>query len=222
MQANHHRIIGNLQNEYSIKSNGRGWIPKVLLSPLLLTVGLFVFAQTPYLQGDSNSESGADFSNPKFMPKRWVDENRSVPHVSDYAFMAQESEVQELSLILSEFMAINGSKQPLTSGELLDEDGDSSDWIEIYNPTETTIDLDGWYLTESTVNLRQWKFPSVRIQPEKFMIIFASGKDRDDPDDELHTNFKLTGSAGFLALVKPDGETIEYAYEYPPQFGNFS
>ncbi|MHC4204173.1 MAG: lamin tail domain-containing protein [Planctomycetota bacterium] len=141
---------------------------------------------------------------------------------AEHTLTAQESELQETTLIISEFMAINGSKQPLAAGELLDEDGDSSDWIEIYNPTDTAIELDGWYLTDSTDNLRQWKFPSVRIEPEKFMVIFASGKDRDDPDDELHTNFKLTGNAGFLALVKPDGETIEYAYEYPEQFGNFS
>jgi hypothetical protein len=151
-----------------------------------------------------------------------VDENRSAPRVSDYAFMAQESDIQEPSLIISEFMAINGSKPPLDAGELLDENGDSSDWIEIYNPMDAAIDLNGWYLTDSTDNLKRWKFPSVHIQPGQFKIIFASGKDRDDPDDELHTNFMLTGSAGFLALVKPDGETIENAYEYPQQFGNFS
>ncbi len=222
MQVNHHIAIGNLQNEYGIKPNGRGGIPKAPLSMVLLAVGLLVFAQTPYLQGGSNSESGDVFSNPGFVPKRWVDENRSAPRVSDYAFMAQESDIQEPSLIISEFMAINGSKPPLDAGELLDEDGDSSDWIEIYNPMEVAIDLNGWYLTDSTDNLKRWKFPSVHIQPGQFKIIFASGKDRDDPDDELHTNFMLTGSAGFLALVKPDGEAIENAYEYPQQFGNFS
>ena len=136
--------------------------------------------------------------------------------------MAQESQVQAPSLVISEFIAINGSKPPLEAGEILDEDGDSSDWIEIYNPASTTADLDGWYLTDSTDNLRRWRFPSVQIQPDQFKIIFASGKDRDDPDDELHTNFKITGDSGFLALVKPDGETIEHAYEYPQQFGNFS
>ena len=229
MQANHHMTIGNLQNKNGIKSNGRGWIPKAILSLVLLSVGQLVFAQTPYLQGGSNSESGADFSNPRFVPKQWVDENRSAPgygiagtHVSDYAFMAQEPEARKPSLIISEFMAINGSKAPLETGELLDEDGDSSDWIEIYNPTNETIDLDGWYLTDDASNLIRWKFPPVRIQPDRFVIVFASGKNRNDPDDELHTSFMLTGSAGFLALVKPDGETIENAYEYPQQFGNFS
>jgi len=214
--------IGNLQKKYDMKSNSRGWLPKALLYILLPALGLLVFSQTPFLQDDSNTECGPVFTNLRFLPKQWADENHSALHVSDYTFVAQESQVQTPSLTISEFMAINGSKPPLEAGELLDENGDSSDWIEIYNPANTTIDLDDWYLTDSTDNLRRWKFPSVQIQPGRFKIIFASGKDRDDPDDELHTNFKLNGDAGFLALVKPDGETIEHSYEYPQQFGNFS
>jgi len=219
MQEDHHITINNFW-----KNNNHGWILNVFLYTIFLFLGLFVFAEIPYLQDSVKINSVTDFRNPRLVPAQLTDENCSLTnvHIADHTLMADESELQEPSLIISEFMAINGSKQPLAAGELLDEDGDSSDWIEIYNPMETTIDLDGWYLTDSTVNLRQWKFPSVRIQPDQFIIIFASGKDRDDPDDELHTNFKLTGDAGFLALVKPDGETIEYAYEYPQQFGNFS
>ena len=43
--------------------------------------------------------------------------------------------------LVSEFMASNGDS-------LFDEDGDSSDWLEIYNPTTLPIDLQGWYLTD--------------------------------------------------------------------------
>src|SRR5215470_5895915 len=39
---------------------------------------------------------------------------------------------------LNEFMAAN-------SGVLRDEDGDSSDWIEIYNPSENAVSLAGWF-----------------------------------------------------------------------------
>lgn len=34
-----------------------------------------------------------------------------------------------------------------------DEDGDDSDWIEIYNFGETAIELDGWSLTEPASGL---------------------------------------------------------------------
>jgi hypothetical protein len=229
MQANHHGTIDSLQNNRYIKINCYEWLLNAFVILTFLVVGSLIFIHTLYLQNNPNPSYGTDFNAPNLLPKQWIDENRPATrcsidgmHTDNYAFTAQDSDIEKPSLIISEFMAINGSKQPLESGELLDEDGDSSDWIEIYNPTDTTIDLDGWYLTDNADNLKRWEFPSVQIQPDSFMIVFASGKDRDNPDGELHTNFKLTSSPGFLALIEPDGETIEYAYEYPQQFGDFS
>ena len=142
--------------------------------------------------------------------------------VVDLALLAENWREIRTALVISEFMAVNGSKLPLSRGELLDEDGDSADWIEIYNSTSAVVNLDGWYLTDDADNLRKWEFPPVQINPGQFKTVFASSKDRDDPHGELHTNFKLTGSAAFLALVKPDGRTIAHAHEYPQQFGDIS
>ena len=43
-------------------------------------------------------------------------------------------------LLITELMAINNDT-------LDDENGESTDWIEIHNPTADPINLDGWYLT---------------------------------------------------------------------------
>ena len=126
--------------------------------------------------------------------------------------------------VISEFMASNGSKEPLAEGELLDEDGESSDWIEIYNPTAEVVHLGGWYLTNDAGNLEQWKFPNgVAINPGQFLIVFASGKNRavagavlGTPYGELHTSFRLNVNGEYLALVQSDGVTI--AHEYGPKF----
>src|SRR4030042_383598 len=94
--------------------------------------------------------------------------------------------------VISEFMASNGSNEPLAEGELLDEDGDSSDWIEIYNPTAEAVHLGGWYLTNDADNLEQWQFPAgVVLGPGQFLVVFASGKDRKAASAELHTSFQL-------------------------------
>jgi len=111
--------------------------------------------------------------------------------------------------VINEFMAINDST-------LQDEDLDYSDWIEISNTSTTTLNIAGWYLTDSTNDLTKWQFPATNLQAEGFMIVFASGKDRAIAGAELHTNFKLSGYGEYLALVKPDGQTI--AYDYAPQF----
>ncbi len=52
-----------------------------------------------------------------------------------------------------------------------------------------------------------------------YLVVFASEKDRRDPLSELHTNFKLDGDGEYLAVVRPDGSTIEHEYapSYPKQ-----
>src|ERR1043166_2926046 len=118
---------------------------------------------------------------------------------------------------ISEFMAVN-------DGPLTDEDGDYSDWIELHNAGATTVDLLGWYLTDKASDLTQWRFPSTNLPPNGYLIVFASGKNRRDSGAPLHTNFKLSGSGEYLALVRPDGTNIASSYEpvFPPQVGGIS
>ena len=129
-------------------------------------------------------------------------------------------------LVISEFLASNQSPNPPEEeGQLVDEDGDSSDWIEIYNPTDITIDLSGWHLTDNDSNLAEWKFPAgVEMASGEFLIVFASNKNRRDPGNPLHTNFKLSSSADYLALVSRDGISIVHEYwpEYPDQLDDVS
>ena len=114
--------------------------------------------------------------------------------------------------VISEFMAENRTV-------LADEDGAFSDWIEVFNPDATAIDLNGWYLTDSASNKTRWQFPSVTLQPGSYLLVFASGKNRRSTVGRLHTNFSLDAGGEYLALVKPDGITVASAYapEYPAQ-----
>lgn len=118
---------------------------------------------------------------------------------------------------ITEFMASN-------HGTLPDKDGDFSDWIELYNAGSTDANLAGWYLTDTTNVLTEWKFPSTVLPAKGYMIVFASGKDLAVAGAELHTNFRLASSGGFLALVKPDGVTIASGFspEYPEQYRDIS
>ncbi|YCM42362.1 chitobiase/beta-hexosaminidase C-terminal domain-containing protein [Verrucomicrobiaceae bacterium 227] len=102
-------------------------------------------------------------------------------------------------VVINEFMASNG-------GTLPDEDGDSSDWIELWNPENVAIEITGWFLSDDPLNLSKWTFPGHTLSPKGFLLVFASGKDRVVPGAEFHTNFQLGKAAGsFLALSRPDG-----------------
>lgn len=119
--------------------------------------------------------------------------------------------------IITEFMAANSSG-------LHDEDGDGSDWIEIYNPDSESVSLDGWYLTDRADNLTQWPFPPVVVPERGYLVVFASEKDRRDPQATLHTNFKLNRDGEYLALVQPDGLSVASAFApiFPRQLSDVS
>ncbi|MDB6034785.1 MAG: hypothetical protein JWM16_5123, partial [Verrucomicrobiales bacterium] len=121
------------------------------------------------------------------------------------------------TVIITEFMASN-------TKTLADEDGSFEDWIEIANTGTSSVNLGGWYLTDTAASLTKWQFPATNLNAGGFLVVFASNKDRRIPGARLHTNFRLSATGEYLALVKPDGVTItsEFAPVFPPQANDVS
>ncbi|MCX5638888.1 MAG: lamin tail domain-containing protein, partial [Planctomycetota bacterium] len=210
------------------------------LKILLLSLALAAFwagsanAQL-YPIGDLSGDRNVDFEDLAILARYWLNPNCLVPgceadldgangvNMVDLAILAENWGAKWAHVVISEFMASNGSKEPLEEGELLDEDSDSSDWIEIYNPTDEPISLGGWYLTNDSSDLTKWRFPDgIVLGHGEFLVVFASEKNRRVPGMPLHTNFNLNANGGYLALVKSDGATIAHEYDYPTQLTNIS
>lgn len=119
--------------------------------------------------------------------------------------------------VISEFLASNQTG-------LTDLDGDRSDWIEIHNPDTQPVDLSGWHLTDNGSNRTKWRFPAVTLPAGGFLVVFASNKDRRNPNAELHTNFALSADGEYLGLIGPDGATAvaEFAPAFPAQSADLS
>ncbi|WP_264373128.1 CotH kinase family protein [Oceaniferula marina] len=119
--------------------------------------------------------------------------------------------------LISEVMADNDTT-------LADADGDFSDWLEIYNPTELAFDLTGYYLTDDAEELTKWSFPSVSLAAGGRLLVYASDKAPAQPGGELHTNFKLSKAGEYLALVSPDGVTVMHHFSpmFPAQTSDVS
>lgn len=106
--------------------------------------------------------------------------------------------------VISEFMADNAST-------LQDEDGDYPDWIELYNPTTNAINLAGYYLTDDEQEPAKWAFPGFTLPARGYLVVYASGKNRTNRADRLHTNFQLDKAGEYLALVGP-GPVLAHGY----------
>ena len=98
---------------------------------------------------------------------------------------------------INEFVSSN-------NGSHLDEDGDASDWIEVFSGSES-VQLEGWGLSDREEEPFRWVFPSVILGPNQYLLIWASGKDRRQSGAPLHANFAIDRNGESLFLVRPDG-----------------
>jgi len=104
------------------------------------------------------------------------------------------------NIVINEIMSDNNNT-------IQDIDGDYSDWIELYNNSNTTINITNYKLSDDINQLDKWTLPNVNIQAHDFLLIFASGKDIHNTD-ELHTNFKIKSSGETLYLSDTNNTII--------------
>ncbi len=91
-----------------------------------------------------------------------------------------------------------------------DQDGESPDWIELYNPTDHAIDLKGYRLSDDADEPNTFVFGKTRIEPYGYALVFASKKLHISP--ELHADFRLSSEGGeTVCLFAPDGTLINTA-----------
>ena len=75
------------------------------------------------------------------------------------------------NLVINEIMSSNTDTHT-------DEDGDFTDWIEIYNPMDAMVNLKGFGLSDDPDSTNKWTFPEVKLFPGQFILIYASDKNR--------------------------------------------
>lgn len=121
------------------------------------------------------------------------------------AFFPERAEYEFLSipvsgsLVINEFMADNETT-------VSDQDGEFDDWIELYNNSEEPINLDGFYLTDDPNEMDQWIFPDTTIAAGGYIVIWA---DKDEEQEGLHSNFKLSANGESIILSDADLNPID-------------
>ncbi len=114
-------------------------------------------------------------------------------------------------VVINEFLASN-------SGLNTDPDfGNSSDWIELYNKGNTTVNIGGYFLTDNFSAPEKWQIPQgTEIQAKQFLIIWADGK-----NTQKHTSFKLSAAGEELGLYSATGNVVD-SLGFGPQKTNIS
>lgn len=89
----------------------------------------------------------------------------------------------------------------------IDSNGDSPDWIELYNNTDSAIALDGYYISDNLDYSYKWQMPNVSINAGEYLIVIADGQDEAD---ELRTSFKLAKLGEEVTLRSPDKILVDH------------
>ena len=67
---------------------------------------------------------------------------------------------------------------PRNATVIFDDDKEFTDWIELYNTSDDSVNLKDWFLSDNISNPLKWKFPEVVMPPDSYLLVFASGNDR--------------------------------------------
>ena len=98
------------------------------------------------------------------------------------------------SVVINEIVASNQKT-------IDDEDGDASDYIELYNSGAAALQLEGYGLSDDPKTVK-WHFGAALLAPGEHLIVFASDKDKKGV--YWHTNFKISASGETVVLTDAD------------------
>lgn len=103
-------------------------------------------------------------------------------------------------VVINEVMASN-------QAYITDENGEYEDWIELFNNSNSAVNLSGWFLTDNPDNLDKWELPTnTSIPAMGYLIIWA---DEDSSQGPLHANFKLSATGEDLMLINASGTVVQ-------------
>ncbi len=91
-------------------------------------------------------------------------------------------------------------------GAVPDETGAFPDWIEIYNNTDSDLDISGYGLADELISAAKWTFPEGSVMPARgYLVVFCSG---DPTRGKMHTPFKLSASDDVI-LSNVSGKVVD-------------
>lgn len=89
-------------------------------------------------------------------------------------------------------------------------DGDYPDWIELYNPGGSPVNLEGYGLSDNPNDAFKWIFPSIKIEAKSYLVVFATGLNVKETTvhQYLHANFNIDRQTETIILSNPTGQLL--------------
>ena len=118
-------------------------------------------------------------------------------------------ETEDIGLYINEFMASNATT-------ICDSFGSYSDWIELYNSTDTDMDISGFGISDNLSQPMKYRFPDgTTIAAKGYLVVFCSGNEGMQ-NGELHAPFGLRSYGEDVVIANRAGRIID-SYSFKNQ-----
>lgn len=124
-------------------------------------------------------------------------------------YEASLKETEDIGLYINEFMASNATT-------ICDSFGSYSDWIELYNSTDTDMDISGFGISDNLSQPMKYRFPDgTTIAAKGYLVVFCSGNEGMQ-NGELHAPFGLRSYGEDVVIANKAGRIID-SYSFKNQ-----
>ena len=107
---------------------------------------------------------------------------------------AQVSEIHgDGPIRLNEIMSANG-------GVLVDDNGQTPDWVEVANISARPVSLQGYVLAKNAKAGNVFVFPDLVLEAGQCIVVYADSTLQDEGSGELHAPFRLSSGGDVLML----------------------
>ncbi|MDD4312594.1 MAG: lamin tail domain-containing protein, partial [Eubacteriales bacterium] len=89
---------------------------------------------------------------------------------------------------------------------LIDQDGDRSEWVELYNRSSKAVSLKGYFLSDDASAPFRFALPDQTLEAGDYLVVFLSGKDRVQ-NGEIHASFQLASDETEIYLTNANSFT---------------
>ena len=102
--------------------------------------------------------------------------------------------------------------------QTIDYSNNYGGWVELYNPTATSVSLDGWYISDDSEILTKHRLSGYgMLKPGCYQCVFFDHNAIDGeygPEASKQVRFKLNRNGGMLYLSK-NGKDVDLTFTYP-------
>lgn len=90
---------------------------------------------------------------------------------------------------------------------ITDPFGEYDDWVELFNPTSSTVDLSGFGLSDDADDAYRYTFaPGTELAAGAYTVVWLDNDPEQGPE---HASFNLGGNGEALVLTTAEGERID-------------